>query len=66
MVSSREFGLARHDDLLRAAQAAGHAFAPIEDSPDEHPVGASRRFLTLSAISLSSFAASYGAFLMMG
>ena len=66
MAPTTELSLTRHDDLLRAAQAAGHAFAPVDEIQDDHRYGGPRRFLTLSAVSLSGFAASYGAFLMMG
>lgn len=65
MAPSAALGMARHDALLRAAHAAGHAFAPVEDTHDEDLAGASRRFLTLSAISLSGFVASCGAFLIL-
>lgn len=64
MAPSAALGMARHDALLRAAHAAGHAFAPVEDVHDDM-AGASRRILTLSAISLSAFVASCGAFLIL-
>ena len=64
MAPSAALGMARHDALLRAAHAAGHAFAPVEDAHDDM-AGASRRFMTLSAISLSAFVAGCSAFLIL-
>lgn len=65
MAPSATLGIARHDDLLRAVHAAGHAFAPIKDTPDESRASASRRFIALSAISVSGFVAGCGVFLIL-
>ncbi|KQT16539.1 hypothetical protein ASG40_17745 [Methylobacterium sp. Leaf399] len=66
MAPSAALSTARHDDLMRTAAAAGHAFAPPEYGQDDGAVGTPRRLLTLSALSVSGFIASYGVFLILG
>ncbi|KQO53564.1 MULTISPECIES: hypothetical protein [unclassified Methylobacterium] len=62
MAPSAALRMVRHDDLIRASQAAGRAFSPIEDGADDGST-ASSKFLALSAVSLAGFLASFGAFL---
>lgn len=61
MAPSAALSMVRHDDLIRASQAAGRAFSPIEDGQDDGAV-ASSRFLVLSGVSLAGFIASFGIF----
>ncbi|MCC0806886.1 hypothetical protein FPV16_11710 [Methylobacterium sp. W2] len=61
MAPSAALSMVRHDDLIRASQAAGRAFSPIEDGPDDR-AAASSKFLALSAVSLAGFLASFGIF----
>ncbi|WP_019903802.1 hypothetical protein [Methylobacterium sp. 77] len=63
MAPSAALSMVRHDDLIRASQAAGHAFSLIDDGQDDGPA-ASSRLITLSAISLAGFVASCGMFLV--
>ncbi|GJE15350.1 hypothetical protein [Methylobacterium marchantiae] len=63
MAPSAALSMVRHDDLIRASKAAGHAFSLIDDGQDDARPAPSR-FLTLSAMSLAGFVASCGMFLV--
>ncbi len=63
MASSSASSMIRHDDLVRAVRAAGHAFAPVDEGQEVGPKAPSP-VLALSAVSLAGFVASCGMFLV--
>ena len=65
MAPSAALRMVRHDDLIRASQAAGHVFAPVDDGQDADSTAVQSRFPSLSMIALAGFVASCGMFLAL-